>query len=97
MHSGYQTKAVAELEEDLVNSYISKYINEYGMAVNAWMNANNGLVDYTGYLSRYEMSENYAPATGAQNEVVDYDGAFYPPALEDFKASYSICISSVND
>jgi len=51
------------------------------MPINNWINSNKGLVDYTGYLSRYEMSENYSPATGLQNEVVDYDGAFYPPAL----------------
>lgn len=34
------------------------------MTINNWINANKGLVDYTGYLSRYEMSENYSPATG---------------------------------
>lgn len=95
VHSGYQTKAVTELEEDLVNSYISKYINQYGMAIDTWINANKGLADYTGYLSRYEMSENYAPATGMRNEVVDYDGAFYPPALAEFRAFSDVCTRSV--
>lgn len=67
------------------------------MAIDTWINANKGLADYTGYLSRYEMSENYAPATGVQNEVVDYDGAFYPPALEEFRSLPTACISSVAD
>ena len=65
------------------------------MAIDTWINANKGLADYTGYLSRYEMSENYAPATGMRNEVVDYDGAFYPPALAEFRAFSDVCTRSV--
>lgn len=96
IQSGYQAKAVSELEEDLINSYISKYLNPQGMPIDLWVNANKGIVDYTGYLSRYEMSENFSPATGFQNEVVDYDGAFYPPAISAFRSNREVCINSVS-
>ena len=95
IESGFQTKAVDELEEDNVNSFINEYLNQYGMTINNWINSNKGLIDYTGYLSRYEMSENYSPATGLQNEVVDYDGAFYPPAISAFRKNRDVCINSV--
>ena len=96
IQSGFQAKAVNELEEDLVNSYITKYLNKQGMPIDLWLNTSKGLVDYTGYLSRYEMSENFSPATGLQNEVVDYDGAFYPPAISTFRANSFVCINSVS-
>ena len=38
--------------------------------------------DYSGYQSRYEDSNHVADNTQFVSEVVDYDGAFYPPAVE---------------
>jgi len=38
--------------------------------------------DYSGYQSRYENSNHVAENTQFVSEVVDYDGAFYPPAVQ---------------
>jgi len=43
-------------------------------------------------VSRYERSPN-TTAAGIVNEVVDYDGIFYPPAVEDFLSLSSLCIN----
>lgn len=95
IQAGFQTSRVDELEKEIVNAHISKYLNQYGMAKNTWMNTANGLVDYTGYLSRYEKEDNRQSKTGIFNEVVDYDGAFYPPAIEMFHKNQKQCIESV--
>lgn len=95
IQAGFQTSIVDELETEIVNAHISKYLNQYGMAKNTWINTSNGLVDYTGYLSRYEKENNCQAKTGIFNEVVDYDGAFYPPAVEMFHKNPKNCIESV--
>lgn len=43
--------------------------------------------DYSGYQSRYERSMHVADGTQFVSEVVDYDGAFYPPAVEWIRAN----------
>ena len=52
--------------------------------------------DYSGYQSRYENSNHVADDTLFVSEVVDYDGAFYPPAVEWIRANgITKAISSV--
>ena len=43
------------------------------------------------------MSEHTSPATGNFNKIVDFEGAFYPPALDDYLKNKNACISSVFD
>jgi len=40
--------------------------------------------DLTGYRTRYETSNHLCRYTDVFSEVVDYDGAFYPPALKQY-------------
>lgn len=42
------------------------------------------MVDFSGYTTRYEKSDNKDRTTGIFCEVVDYDGGFYPPAVEEY-------------
>ena len=54
--------------------------------------------DYSGYQSRYEDSNHVADNTQFVSEVVDYDGAFYPPAVEWLRANgITKAISSIQD
>ena len=43
------------------------------------------------------MSEHTSPATGNFNKIVDFEGAFYPPALDDYLKNKSACANSVFD
>ena len=43
------------------------------------------------------MSEHTSPTTGNFNKIVDFEGAFYPPALDDYLKNKNACISSVFD
>lgn len=76
----FDSKTVEELEGANVLNYIDKYFGEYGQSIDVWR---HNLVDYTGYVTRYETSEHTLDSTFS--EVVDYDGAFYPPAIDDFR------------
>jgi len=84
IESGFKSKSVDELEEDLVAQHIAGYIGEFGETLNTWLNVKKGLVDYSGYLTRYEMNGNFLPKVGILGEVADYDGGFYPPAADYF-------------
>lgn len=94
--SGFKSTVVSELEEANFDANVKKYFGEFKETINTWRAAPNGLVDWSGYVSRYERSPN-TTAAGIVNEVVDYDGIFYPPAVEEFVALSSTCISSVNN
>ena len=43
------------------------------------------------------MSEHTSPDTGNFNKIVDFEGAFYPPALSEYIANKSACSKSVYD
>ncbi len=96
LESGFKSAVVEELEEDVVTQHLRKYVGEFGQTLSTWYNAKNGLTDYSGYLSRYERSSNFTQNTGILNEVVDYDGAFYPPAVEELVSYQDECIACVS-
>lgn len=71
-----------ELESVNVKEAISKLIGEYGNVIDVWkFNIN----DFSGYQTRYEGSDHVCQYTSKWSEVVDYDGAFYPPALSAYR------------
>ena len=88
-------KAGLNIGEDYTINGIGSYIGDFGQTIDLWKNYQKNRVDYSGYTTRYEKSDNKSPTTGDVNEVVDYDGAFYPPAAEMFKLNSSACIHSV--
>jgi len=47
-------------------------------------------------MSRYEKNPNLTK-DGVLSPVADYDGAFYPPAVEDFRFNPDPCVNSVKD
>jgi len=72
-----------DLEDSQVLANIGKYIGKYGEMINI---ALENQYDYSGYKTRYESSTHEA-STGAKIKkygVIDYDGAFYPKAVEEF-------------
>ena len=58
---------------------IDKYIGEFGNVISVW---SNNMKDFTSYSTRYESSNHICRYTTKFSEMVDYDGAFYPPALD---------------
>ena len=62
--------------EELTKNNISTYIGEYGETINMWL---HNSLDYTGYSTLYEST-----AHTNENEIENYSGAFYPPAIETF-------------
>lgn len=66
---------------------IDKLYGEYGQLINKWMYPDE--YDYSGYTTRYESSDNKdSKNQQVYSEVIDYDGAFYPPAGEELKMYY---------
>lgn len=96
IEAGFKSRSVDELEEDLVVQNIGSYVGELGETLNTWFNTRKGLVDYSGYLSRYEMNSNFLPKAGIVGEVADYDGGFYPPAVDFFNKHKDQCIASIS-
>lgn len=96
VEAGFKSRSVDELEEDLVVQNIGNYVGEFGETLNTWFNTRKGLVDYSGYLSRYEMNNNFLPKVGIVGEVADYDGGFYPPAVDFFNKHKDQCIASIS-
>lgn len=69
---------VDELDEDRIQNNITKYIGEFGQQLNIWK---NDAIDYTGYSSLYESSNNSSRKTGTIHEGQHYDGLFHPAAV----------------
>ena len=69
-----------DLDRKGISAVIDKYIGKCGEAIQLWKNNH---VDYSGYVTNYEISKHVDSYTGEYSEVVDYDGMFYPPALDD--------------
>lgn len=85
---------VEELETSIALSSIDKYIGEYGQLVDTWK---HNVQDYTGYSTRYIDSTHIVPTSTSMFEVADYDGAFYPPAIDMLRAGPYECISTLVD
>lgn len=90
-------KAALNIGDDYTIKGLETYIGDFGQSINLWTNYQRSRADYSGYVTRYERSDNKSPATGDVNEVVDYDGAFYPPAIEEFRLNPVACINSVRN
>lgn len=82
-----------ELEADAIAGVIDNYIGKFGNLIDVWRTHIN---DFTGYKTRYESSTHICKYTGISSEVVDYDGAFYPPALDRYLMSSDHTLSSLS-
>ena len=72
------------LEANAVAQSIDNLVHTFGNIVNIWK---SNVHDFTGYTTRYESSNHMCKYTGVWSEVVDYDGAFYPPAIDLYLSS----------
>lgn len=77
--------------ENLINiamtPKLSTILGEYGNILNIW---DNNTLDYSGYRSRYEDSvHSIIGELGYANPITNYDGTFYPPALDDYVLAYN--------
>jgi hypothetical protein len=97
VESGFKSRSVEDLTDMNVVSWLKSAagIGQFGQTVNTWRCTNDGLADYSGYMSMYEKESNWSSRLNAVHEVVDYEGAFYPPALAYFREFPSQAISSV--
>lgn len=67
----------------LQSEKISTVLGTIGNWIDVWKNE---LMDYSGYKSRYENSTHsvLASSKGSGLSCVDYDGTFYPPAVDQY-------------
>lgn len=96
----YDNGIIEDLEDQNIFNNISSFIGDYGNIINTW---STGAMEYCGYRTRYEKSTNRIEVRSKtiKHELVDYDGAFYPPAIEDLfrdpsKDYYNKQISSIS-
>lgn len=85
---------IEELEESVIENNISNFIGDCGQTINTWF---NDARDYSGYKSRYEASHNQIDIYNKTQilPIVDYDGAFFPPAVEQLRLDYDNCVNQV--
>lgn len=83
-----------KIEDATVEANLSNYIGQFGQTINLWL---NNSYDYSGYRTRYESSEHTGILNNNNSLInsMDYDGAFYPPAIDDFLLNYQDCVYSV--
>ena len=75
------------LESSNIAHTIDTLLGKFGNVIDVWK---NNIPDFTGYITKYEDSNHIARYTGRWSEVVGYEGAFYPPALEKYLKSQSL-------
>lgn len=87
---------VEDLAPENIRKTIDSYYGEFGQSINKWL---HNTLDYTGYTTRYEASDHYSTIEQVitKNEVVDYDGSFYPPAVQMLKDDYNHSLQSLLD
>lgn len=71
---------VEELIDQKALLYVDQIFGEYGQVKDKWKFPN--IRDFSGYTSRYEKSRHSPNSNTRFSEVVDYDGPFYPPAVD---------------
>ena len=79
-HPSFQVLYNEKLERLQIRKYIDGIIGEFGQIVNIWQ---NNMTDSTGYTTRYEINAHTDEGV-EYSPVVDYDGGFYPPAVESY-------------
>lgn len=84
------------LEDQQVLNQLSDYVGKYGEAINV---AIKNQYDFSGYKSRYETSMHQAKlnSIGRIYPVIDYDGAFYPQAVNEYLADPNVISSLLED
>ena len=85
---------ILELEESAIENNINNFIGQCGQTINTWL---NNARDYSGYKSRYETSYHQIEVNNKTriHEIIDYDGAFFPPAIEQLLTNYDKCVEQV--
>lgn len=83
---------VSELESAKASQYVDNILGENGNLRNMWR---YNIQDFSGYTTRYVANENVTDNNTQIFEVAEYDGAFYPPAIEQYRKDYQKCINSV--
>ena len=78
---------VDELLSSKISAYIDRLLGEYGEIVDKWRFPD--IRDFSGYSSKYEKSRHAPGKYMKFSEVVDYEGPFYPPAIDHMKAAGS--------
>ena len=79
------------LESKNIAGYIDGIIGKFGEVINIW---ENNTIDFSGYTTKYEISK-HVDENVSYSEVVDYDGIFYPPAVEDYVKNRDVAAKSV--
>lgn len=80
--NAFYNDANENLEDDIAKGLVDRHIGPNGNSVDVWL---HNVRDYSGWMSRYEKSSHVlADDVGKVNGCIDYDGMFYPPAVEDF-------------
>ena len=82
-----------KLERLQIHKYIDGIIGEFGQVVNIWQ---NNTTDSTGYTTRYEINTHTDEGV-EYSPVVDYDGGFYPPAVQSYLQDPVTAVRSVRD
>ncbi len=85
---------VSELESSKSEQYIDKIVGKFGNLKDVWKYS---LQDFTGYTTRYVANDNVTDKNTQIFEVAEYDGAFYPPAIEQYRKDYRRCLKSLSD
>lgn len=91
--SSFDSIYVDQLENELAVKNIDKFIGKNGQLIDIWK---HNVQDYTGYSTRYIDSSHLMQNYIGKFEVADYDGAFYPPAIEMFRKDPVACIDSLS-
>ena len=84
----------SDFNRKYIDKVIGKYIGNCGQSIGIWK---NNTLDYTGYVTTYEMSKHIDQDTGEYSEVIGYDGMFYPPALRDLVNDKMKFLNSLSD
>ena len=84
---------VTELMGENLKHNVDTYYGEFGQSINKWLNPN--MIDYSGYTTRYESSTHTTSRSQISSEVIDYDGGFYPPAVDMMNQASATSMASL--
>jgi hypothetical protein len=85
---------VSELESAKVEQTIDKILGQNGNLRDIWKYS---IQDFSGYTTRYIANDNTTRNNTQIFEVAEYDGAFYPPAIEQYRSTPEKCINSLSN
>lgn len=80
--NAFYNDANENLEDNIAKGLVDSHLGPNGNSIDVWLHNTR---DYSGWMSRYEKSPHVlASDIGKTNGCIDYDGMFYPPAVDDF-------------